>query len=514
MSTTTNCVFCGGQVEEQAISCPHCGGPLKKGPAPGAPPSTMRSGSHCPNCSAAVGAGDIVCVQCGTNLLTGEKVMEKKPAETRKWDGGTKALKSIGIGLAAIALFVGATLLILYLLRDPVGEARRQARSGNLSEASETLLSYLQRTPKDEEAQFLLGQIYWQGQQYDRAFEVFESVARQSGPRDRDAALLAVLAAERAPAAEGKKRQAALLRALVQQRYPNDGELLTLLALAQGIEGEYGGQREALEEAVRLGGEVSPVLPGLASALNNDMDGAERALAQAASKQPENDVVLTALGFIRANQGQEEAAMTALEQALDAQPELAGLVKLQLGLLHMRQGNPAKALPLLTAAKSERPEDERAAFFLALCLQENKLLEEALSAFEPTASGTGPMAGAASLQMALIYLEQNNTDRAGAFARRASEAGVNTARQATIQGRVFAFQGETGQAEQAYRRAISMEADYPAARLELGLLLINRGVVDAGLQELTRYLELAQADPSQYRANEIEVLVTQIQQTR
>jgi len=57
-------------------------------------------------------------------------------------------------------------------------------------------------------------------------------------------------------------------------------------------------------------------------------------------------------------------------------------------------------------------------------------------------------------------------------------------------------------------------ADYPAAHLELGLLLVSGGSVDAGLPELEKYLELAKADPERMRANEIDVLVTQLRQAR
>ena len=517
MSNQTACVFCGGMVAADADICPHCGGPVKQAVGKVKAPAAKQAaptGSQCPACGARVGSGDIVCTQCGTNLLTGKKAVVDSGAAKGASSNAALVLKISGLVVVGILVVAALVVGVIYLLRDPVGDARRLARAGNLAQASETLQLHLERAPHDLEAQFLLGQIYWHGQQYARAAETFESVARQAGPRDRESALLAVLATERVSETGDRQRLAALLDSLTRQRYPNDSDLLKVLALLRGLSGEYRGQREAIEEAALLDNTTSPVLPGLARALDNDLEGAESSLRRALEQHPDDAAVPVALGFVRMLRDQPESAIEALEIAAAADTIATSLVKMQLGLLHMRQGSTGKALPLLTAAKNERPNDDRAVFLHALCLQENKLLDEALVAFEQLSGGAGSYAGMASLQMAVLYLEQGTLDRAAAMARRAGEAGLNTARQATIQGRIFALQGEMSQAEQAYRRAISMTSDYPAARLELGLLLINRAALDAGLEELEQYLALAQRDPARYRANEIEVLVTQIKQTR
>ena len=511
-----NCPYCGGNIAADATICPNCGGPTKKGAAvPGNQPSFGKQGTlTCPNCNKTVGAGDIVCVHCGTNLLTGQKPAKEPVVETRNnMQGAVNTLKIIGVLLLVVVCGGVLFLLAQQLLRDPVGEARQAAKAGSLEEAVTLLQQHLQSAPEDFEAQFLLGQIYWEGQQYDRAAEAFESVARQGGPKDKDAALLALLAAERVGGDANRQRQLALLRSLVQQRYPDDVELLKAVALLEGIEGERRAQLDTID-TLNLLNAVPPLLPGLALAMSDNSEDAEKALLSAANANPEDDDIAATLGFIHQMRGEEESALSVLQQAQDTAPEIAALVKLQLSVLFMKRSEYGKALPLITEAKAELPDDARCAFLHALCLQQNKLLDEALAAFERMASGTGEFTGLAALQIAIIYLDQGNYDQAASFAKRAGESGITSPRQSTVLGRVYAMQGDMNQAEQAYRRAISITGDYPAARLELGLLLINKGLIDEGLAELEQYLELAAFSPALYRVNEIELLVSQLKQTK
>lgn len=510
-----NCPYCGGGMPADAALCPSCGGPAKKNAAAaGAQPFFGGQGaSTCPVCNAQVGAGDIVCVSCGVNLLTGQKPVKEQIPEKRDMQSAVAALKYAGITLVIVVCSMALFFVAQQLLRDPVGNARVAAKSGNLEEASALLQKYLQGAPEDLEAQFLLGKVYWQGQQYDRAWEVFESVARQGGPRDREAALLALLATERIASNPNRQRQLTLLSSLVQQRYPQDAELLKVVALLQGVEGEYRGQMETAETLKQMNA-ASAVLPGLAYAMSEDIVEAEKELLAAMNANPEDRTVAAALGFVHQMRGQEDMALAVLQQAQDATPEVAALAKLQLGSLLMQRDEYGKALPLLTEAKAGLADDPRCEFLHAVCLQQNKLLDEALVAYEKMASAAGEFSGLAALQMAVIYLDRGNYDQAASFVRRAGEAGITSARQSTVQGRVYAMQGDMNQAEQAYRRALSIAGDYPAARLELGLLLVNRGAIDEGLAELEQYLELASLNPVLYRANEIDVLVAQIKQAK
>lgn len=515
MANKMTCPYCGGAVPSGAAICPSCGGPAKREAAAGSaqPFFGKQDATTCPNCKAKVGAGDIVCVHCGTNLLTGQKPAQTQTPEPRNFKGLAQGLKVTALVLLIVVCGAILFLVAQQLLRDPVGEARKEAKAGNLDNAVTLLQNHIQRTPQDLEAQFLLGQVFFRAEQYDRAADAFESVTRQGGPRDKDAALLALLSAERMSADSGRQRQLTLLRSLIQQRYPNDVELLKIAALLQGVEGEYRGQLEMAKTLESMNA-APPLLPGLAYAMTDDIGEAEKALAGAMNANPEDKTVAAALGFVHQLSGQGEGALAVLQQAQTADPEISALAKLQLGSLFMQREEYGKALPLLTEAKAVLSEDERCLFLHAVCLQQNKLYDEALASLEKLASGPGEFSGLAALQMAVIHLDNGRYDQAASFARRAGEAGITSARQSTILGRVYAMQGEVNLAEEAYRRALSITGDYPAAHLELGLLLINRGAIDEGIRELEQYMELAAKNPSQYHVNEIEVLVTQIKQTK
>lgn len=514
MAKMIKCPFCGGLADASSDDCIHCGGPLKNRAVPAADTGTSSS-SHCPACGAAVGSGDIVCVKCGTNLLTGQKIEQQDKQDDKKVRANFNRIFGYAVlGVLVLLILAGLAFFAFFMLQDPVGEARRVAASGDYGDAIELLQSHIHNAPKDEEAQFLLGVICWNANQFGRASETFEAVARQHGARERDALILAVLAAERDQKTTDRARLSALLELAVQERYSGDAELLKLLALLRGVEEEYKEFRERVRLAQIMGAPVAPSLPGLSMLLDDAPDAAVSELDKVLADHPENTRATVVRAVASLMRDEEAQALPLLESVTELPDDLAGLVKLNAGLLEMKQGENGKALSLLTDAKKLLPDDVRASFFHALCLQENKLLDEALAALEPISNGKSEFAGAAALQMAIAYMDKDVLDRAAAMARQASESGLNTARQATIQGRIFALQHDTNQAEQAYRRAISMHADYPAARLELGLLLINRGSTEAGLQELEYYLDLAKEDPQKLRLNEIEVLVSQIRQSR
>ncbi|HPO17047.1 MAG TPA: zinc ribbon domain-containing protein, partial [Candidatus Hydrogenedentes bacterium] len=86
----TNCPFCGKLTDPKLAACPHCGGPLRsKSSRLGGASGRSAPAHQCPNCKSPVQEGDIICVRCGTNLLTGQKVAEEQrqdmPRESRRW---------------------------------------------------------------------------------------------------------------------------------------------------------------------------------------------------------------------------------------------------------------------------------------------------------------------------------------------------------------------------------------------------------------------------------------------
>lgn len=503
------CPFCGKETAA-GRNCVHCGGPLRSGAVP-----PRAAGKNCPNCQAAVQPGDIICVACGTNLLTGQKVLKPKEGAAKPEKKG----RPIPWARAAAVILVAALLAglgagALWLLRDPVDAARKTALSGNSLEALAMLQKHVERRPDDREARLLQGKLYWQANQADRAVAALEAAYRQRED-DISPALMAVAAAAKLGAEEGARRQVALLRDVVA-RHPDNARAWQLLVLALGAIGMHADQAAAIRDAGQAGtaaGASMGAVTGVTKGLEGDLEGAEKVLRAQAGAAPDNGDAAAALGFVLSLQGREDEAVDALQNALDRGTKVPGQVRLRLGLAQLRRGNYEQAIAVLGPARAELPDDPRAPFFHALALQHAGLAEEALAEFERLSTGTGPYAGQAALQMATLYLKMDSLDRAGASIRRATELGLSSARMLTLQGRVHALQGNNGEAEESYRRAMQAEPDYPAAHLEMGLLQVSRNALPEGIRELERYIELARAAGGEGRVNEIEVMVIQLRQT-
>ncbi len=511
MAENINCPYCGKLTDPKLESCPHCGGPLQKRP-PRPQTGPPRAGRQCPNCASPVQEGDIICVNCGTNLLTGQRVApdESGAPRPRRKRRNLKPLLAGAAVLVVVAAVGGA--LVLYLAQDQVGQARTLAADGNVLEAINLLGGYVEDYPDDAEAQFLLGKLHWRSQQYAQAAGNFQA-ASSADPANEEAALLSVAALAKLRGAEGLQRQLAALRE-VAQRFPENQQALYLLALAEGAAGNVDRQIQALERLLNLDPNRAEARRsmGVAQALQGELAEARAQLLEAEAARPGNGDAEAALALIGDLQEQNAQTEEMLVQALEEGSKINALVRTRLGLLYLSEGDYDNALNQLGEAKDSADPPKAAAFFYALALQAAGLVPEALQALDKVASGSGPYAGEASVQMALAYAMQGELQQATQAVGRAMQAGYTSAKVYTIQGFVHAQEGSYEDAIESFRNAVRTDPRYAPAHLELGLQYISRGNLAEGLRELERYLELAGGAPEQ-RINEIELLVNQLKQT-
>ncbi len=83
-------------MEGQSVRCPNCRQPVR---VPGArqqvklkasPVANVTAGSECPSCHAPVPADAVICIQCGMNLKTGQKVATATASTSRASAGAAK----------------------------------------------------------------------------------------------------------------------------------------------------------------------------------------------------------------------------------------------------------------------------------------------------------------------------------------------------------------------------------------------------------------------------------------
>ncbi len=481
------------------------------------PPRPGPRTQVCPNCRGPVQPEDIICLACGTNLLTGQKVVMENKSVKKSENSPVLRIFLMVIGsLLIVALIGGGGYLAVTLLKNPVETARQLAAHGNLPEALNKLQAYVERKPTDREARLLQGKLFWQGQQFAKSADAMEA-AYKLDTKNIETGFLAVIAASRLAGDDGLKKQAVILREILTNT-PEDERAMRLLAMTLGAVGDFGALDSLYQDArntpVLADGALQTTF-ALGHALQKGLPEAEEMLRKARASAPENGDAAAALGFVLNLEGQSDAAEESLAKAIELNTGVAGMAKMQLGMLYLLSGKHEKALTVFNAAKADLKDDPRLPFYTALSLELTGLGTEALVEYERISTGTSPFAGSAALQMAGIYVKQNLPDKALTAVRRATELGVSSARLYTVQGQVQAQQGTPAEAEQSYRRAVQADSSYPGAHLELGLLLVGRSAVPEGIRELDHFLELtADKAAGTPRRNEIELLVNQLKQTQ
>jgi tetratricopeptide (TPR) repeat protein len=480
---------------------------------PGRTPESKKSaGQTCPNCQALVHDGDIICVGCGTNLLTGQKIAEEKTRvarEPRNW----KPLVALA-GVVLVLAAVGAVFAFYVFTRNPVERAVQLAYNGNLLEAGNVLSKYIESHPEDGRAHFELGRVQWKMGRMTEAAAAFES-AFQNEDSTADAGMLAVVAYGSSTEPSARQRQVGILRELTQ-RFPDNGSAWYLLALALGAENDVSGQIEALKQAVAVGEDTAGVHRSMAVALglNGDFETAEKELSAAAGSDDADGNTAAAAGFLASLAGENyEMARAQLEAAIKADTGVKTQALTRLGMLLLAEGRTAEAAPYLTEAAERDKRNALTQFFYAAALEAEGKVLEALTVLEAVSKTSDPLAGEAAVRAASLYLGQGNYEKARECISRAENASMNTAAFHTTRGRVFLATGETARAAESFAKARQVDPLYAGAYLEMGLLHIRNQEFRAAIEQLDKYLELAGVGNAGARTEEVAALVEQLKQT-
>lgn len=523
MATLMSCPHCAKRVDSSLENCPYCGGFLHVG-KPDRPAAAARNRTdNCPNCGAVVQPGDIICVACGTNLLTGQKILTETTGTKSKSRTGSRSHTRTPMEINwALVGGVAAALIVVALVgvaafsftRDPVSQATALARQGRISEATDTLSRYTQQNPTDPRGFFELGKLHWRSRQFSMAAQAFGEAARLE-PRNREATFLAVLANASTQSLSARPSEAALLESYLNE-VPTDGEAWLLLALARGTLGDDQGRAEALAQARALGATAATVqqATGVAAALAGDFPDADRALRAALQEAPGNADLRAAAGFVAALQGDNDTAEAQLTEALQGDTSLEKEAALQLGLLHLRAGRFDQASRQFQEVIRLDNNHDGAKFYQAIARQGMGLRPEALGTFETLMrTDRSPYAGPSALRAAALYLAEGDTDRALDAVERAARAGTTGAEYHTTRGRVLARMQRTSEAQDAFRAAVQADSDYAPAHLETGLLYVRRNMMPEGIRALERYVETIDPTLPDARVEEVQALIDQLQRS-
>lgn len=509
MANTINCPVCGKLTDSRLDSCPHCGAYLKsRRQQARSQQEAARASKSCPRCGSSVQEGDIICVSCGTNLLTGQKIADEARQRTRRaipwgWIGGIAAAVVVVAGVAGLWIYAAA--------RDPLSQAQRLAADGNFLEAQNLLEPYVERVPDDLPALLELGRVQWLGSQYSKAAATFSRASRLD-PNNEDAAVWAAVAAARNASEPTAEFLGVLGRAAELKR--DDAGLWYTLALARGVSGDYDGEIEALNRVVGLQptDDNAHLNLGVAYALNGDAASARNEL-QSVGDGPLKSSALASLGFVGAMQGDDDQATRRLSEALAAGGTVLEVeAQLALGRASLEQGDFQDAQSRFEQTLAADSRNRQARYLRGLCLQARGRYEDALADFVQLTTEPGAFAAEAGVQAAAIQLTLNAPDRARRALDDASRAGANNAAYHTVAGRLALASEDPEGAMSAFNNAVRSDSRYAAAYLERGLLHIQRDETVDGLADLDNYLQLVGDQGRGTRMNEVRALADQLRQ--
>ena len=508
MAQVITCPYCGKLTDPKLESCPHCGGVVSQ-------PDVASRGTtgqqllgmpklpaqKCPNCGAVVKSGDILCVKCGTNLLTGQKLS----TESRETKPVAKRERAPWVMVVAIAILlllgvVVGLFLFAFVFRDKVDRANGAALEGNYLGAVEILTPYLKKHPNDARAYYALGTYQWKLNQSAEAAESFEKASKLD-PSSSRAPMMAVLSL--GTAANVKDRQVALLQQAVKAD-PQNAEAQQLLGLLADGPSLASTQIEALRKAASLEGTKSTAQAslGVALALQGDYANALTELNKASG----DPVAQTAGGFVSAMSGNGAEAQQVLE-AVVAQPApgttpvQSGLVLARLGILLTGQGKYDDARKYLNDAMTRVPDNRAAQFYYAICLQAAGSTGDAVREFEAVVQSStdrdaSPFLKDALLCVSDLYTTLGNAEKARQTLDKAATAGASDSPAFfMIKGRLAMINNDASAARDAFRKAIQLDPQYPVTYLESALLNVKLQMFAEGLADLEKYASLITATP-------------------
>lgn len=507
---TVDCPYCGKLTDPSLDGCPHCGGYIKK-KVKGARRALKKTRPHCPSCKGAVDSGDIICVACGTNLLTGQKIADAPQLHEVASDPIDPAKLFAGVIGLCVLVLIGAGLYLA--TSNPVKRAQKLIRNAQYPEAQELLMKSVQSDPENEVAYAELGQLQRRATQYEEAATSFKQ-ALALNPSNASAGLLAVLSLQETQRPNVLAEQIGLLQTVTENN-PENAQAWYLLGMAYGTHGDTEEQIIALEQVTTLAPsmESAELGLGIAQTLQGNYPVANTHLAFVSS--PEHSAHAQAsLGYIAHYQQNYEESAGLFNQALSADTlTIPRQANMQIAKIRIQLGDFHPAELLLKQILEEDPANALGRYLLGLTIHAQGRANEALTQYQLLIRADNGYEGEAAIQVASLQLVLNHIDEAQRAMSVARRAKLFTPTYYTVQGRLYMANESPDQARQAFTTALKMDPSYAPAYMERGLYYIAQSNFKAGLEDLKRYLNLLGPNMQGTKARDIRMLANQLHST-
>ncbi len=496
------CPFCEKPINENATQCPHCGAPIKASTIPIQAKTETKSQGICPNCKSPVNKTDIICIYCGTNLLTGTKILPETPKEKKSLFPSINIKKKYFLyGVIIILLLIIVGIGIVYFTYDPISSAISLSRT-NLLGAIDILQKYIAKNPQNNRAHLILGKLYLKNNQFDEALTEFEKVITEND-NNTDVIWLALLASAKK---NSKEKQLQYIKKL-EQKYPDRNDLKLLTLLGEGNLPILNNDEYLLSLSKSSDVNKNSIVALLLSRGNyNEVLN----LVNNIDISPQTALLLLIMSENMKDEQNKQKYLSIINNNIQ---ELSDLGKSFVASLFLNSGDTNKTLQILQSLKSKERIPTSLNYLYALTLLNSGLTTEAIIELEKIKNSEGNYSHDATLDLALLYFQQDNVAKASELIQNIKNKGQPTPRSYLIEGRIALANNDMSYAQQCFANAIQKEPNYAPAYLENGLLYIQRGVLSEGLKHLKTYIQILKNTVPGYSTSEIEVLIEQIEQT-
>ncbi len=220
-----------------------------------------------------------------------------------------------------------------------------------------------------------------------------------------------------------------------------------------------------------------------------DLPAAEKGFSAVVKQAPNNPGGWGNLGTVYARMGRFAQAEKAYLSALKLVPNEAGLV-LNLGLLYVRRQEFAKAKPLFEAVEMSRLASSQSKEMLAACQIHTGEAAKALASLK-----TMPQSASVAYLRGVAYLKLKQPDKAKAEFNQLFTGAAQPAQAHYLMGQAYGGSGMLEEALESYRKALELQPDLHAARLEAAKTYIAQRNNEKAEQELRALVKMTPHNP-------------------
>ncbi len=447
-------------------------------------PNGTPSVSRCSNCGSQMAPRDIICVECGFNVITRQRLRRERTGLSARVRDFVTTKSNVVLTGAFVVLVVLFLIVVYAASRDYLTDGRRYYEAKRWQEAEESLRQAIEHDPESSQAHYYLGMVLARKQALGLAVQEFEQAASLD-PRSHPAKVMLGVSA----GLNGDfERSASALQQLYTDNptYPKGAGLYGLALLSKG---DFNSAVEPLERAVR----AEPGELGWREALATAQVQAGKhadanAILQTASGTSSQAFLLR--GLNESVRGSEASALSHLKTAVRQERSDDESLRF-LGISQVASGDHEGGIQTIRSVLPRLPRDVELRFFYGSALVATGSWSEAIQELEQVVGYQGPYEAVAQNQLGLAYLISGNTSQAISHLDRAVDLEGKNPHFLYTLGLAYQMANQDSQALQRFKQAATLDSSAAEPHVAIAGYYARRGNFTGAASELNQFVRQA-----------------------